>query len=45
MENKSEKHIYAQQIVNFFSPMPVSKKVKLQETNDIVAYAKCLLKR
>jgi len=27
MQNKSEKHLYAQQIINFFSFMPVSKEV------------------
>jgi len=45
MENKNEKRIHAQQITNFFSSTPVSKKVKLQETKDIVTYIKCLLKR
>jgi len=41
---KNDKRIHAQQIVNFFSSMPLSKKVKLQEIKDIVTYVKCLLK-
>jgi len=45
MENKSGKSIHGQKITNFFSSMPVSKKVKLQETKDIVTYVKCLLER
>jgi len=36
MENKIKKRIHAQKIINLFSSMPVFKKVKLQETKDIV---------
>jgi len=32
MKNKRKKYIHAQQIANFFSFMPVSKMVKLQDT-------------
>jgi len=44
MENKSEKRIHAQKLADLFSSMPVSKKVKLQETRDIVTTLNVFLK-
>jgi len=44
MENKCENRIHAHKITNLFLSMPVCKKVKLQETKNIVTYVKCLLK-
>lgn len=44
VENKCEKRMHARKTVDFFASTPAVKKVKHQETEDIVPYVKCLLK-